>query len=136
MSKEVVGYIPRILFRFYLYLKQKFDNRPPITQEEQYSVDICLRLIKLQSSKLTYAPISHKRFIKNDDLDMFIVIDSNTVNLINHVYSYSVYIENSDLYLSILKSFDEVLEDRRQELENEIRSNIQHSLKNILQKID
>lgn len=136
MSKEVVGYIPRILFRFYLYLKQKFDNRPPITQEEQYSVDICLRLIKLQSSKLTYAPISHKRFIKNDDLDMFIVIGSNTVNLINHVYSYSVYIENSDLYLSILRSFDEVLEDRRQELENEIRSNIQHSLKNILQKID
>lgn len=136
MSKEVVGYIPRILFRFYLYLKQKFDNRPPVTQEEQYSVDICIRLIKLQSSKLTYAPISHKRFIKNDDLDMFIVIDSNTVNLINHVYSYSVYIENSDLYLSILRSFDEVLEDRRQELENEIRSNIQHSLKNILQKID
>ena len=136
MSKEVVGYIPRILFRFYLYLKQKFDNRPPVTQEEQYSVDICIRLIKLQSSKLTYAPISHKRFIKNDDLDMFIVIDSNTVNLINHVYSYSVYIENSELYLSILRSFDEVLEDRRQELENEIRSNIQHSLKNILQKID
>ena len=136
MSKEVVGYIPRLLFRFYLYLKQKFDNRPPITQEEQYSVDICLKLISLESSKLTYAPISHKRFIKNDDLDMFIVVGSSTINLINHVYSYSVYIENSDLYVSILKSFDEVLENRRQELENEIRSNIQHSLKNILQKIN
>lgn len=136
MGKKVTGYLPNLLFKFYLFLKQKFDTRPPITHEEQYSVDICHKLIKTPTSKLTYAPLSHKRFIKNDELDMFIVIGNSTINLINHVYSYSVYIENTDLYNSVLESFDKVLEEKRQELEDEIRSNIQHSLKNILEKID
>ena len=66
---------------------------------------------------------------------MFIVIANRTIHLINHVYSYSVYIENSELYDDLLESFDSELEKRRDELEKEITNNIQHSLINILGKI-
>lgn len=135
-KKEIVGYIPRILFRIYLTLKDKFDPRPPITKEEQTSVEICEKLILKDSSKLTFAPKSLKRFIKNDEHDMFIVIHDRTINLINHVYSYSVYIESTELYTELLDKFDMELERRRQLLEDEIVNNIQHSLKNILKKID
>lgn len=135
MKKPVVGYISKFLFRIYLTLKEKFDPRPPITKEEQCSIDICKKLIPRETSKLNYAPKSYKRFIKNDEYDMFIVIANRTIHLINHVYSYSVYIENSELYDDLLESFDSELEKRRDELEKEITNNIQHSLINILGKI-
>lgn len=136
MKKPVVGYISKFLFRIYLSLKEKFDPRPLITKEERCSVDICQKLIPRKTSKLNYAPKSLKRFIKNDEFNMFIVITNSTIHLINHVYSYSVYIEDRDLYDELLESFDLELEKRREELENEIVSNIQHSLDNILKKID
>jgi hypothetical protein len=135
-NKQIVGYVPRLLFKIYLTLKEKFDPRPPVTPEEQCSIDICKELIPRQSSKLNYAPKSSKRFIKNDEFDMFIVINNSTIHLINHVYSYSVYIESSDLYSELLETFDLELERRREELELEITSNIQHSLKNILAKFN
>jgi len=134
--KEIVGYVPRLLFKLYLTLKDKFDPRPTVTQEEQFSVDICNQLIPKQTSKLNYAPKSYKRFIKNDEYDMFIVIHNSSIHLINHVYSYSVYIESSDLYADLIETFDSELEKRREELELEITSNIQHSLKNILLKLN
>lgn len=135
MKKPVVGYISRFLFRIYLSLKEKFDPRPPVTKEEQCSIDICKNLIPKNSSKLNYAPKSYKRFIKNDEHEMFIVIASRTIHLINHVYSYTVYIENSELYDELIELFDSELEKRRDELEKEITNNIQHSLINILKKI-
>jgi hypothetical protein len=135
MKKGVVGYIPRLLFKLYLYLKEKFDPKPPISKEEHICYDICINLILNEDSKLTFAPVSLKRFIKLDEKDMFVVIENRNVNLINHVYSYSVYMENEELFEDILKTFDQTLEKRRQSLEDEIRNNIQHSLQNILEKI-
>ena len=134
-NKKIVGYIPNLLFRFYLRLKERFDPTPPPKEEEKYCIDICKKLIQYSSSKLTIAPLSNKRYIKNDSNDMFIVIQDRTISLINHVYSYNVYIENDKLYYEILTHFDSELEKRRIELEDEIRSNIKHSLKSILEKV-
>ncbi len=67
---------------------------------------------------------------------MFVVIESHTINLINHVYSYSVYLSSQSDYREITESFDGILESKRQSLEDEIRSNIQHSLQTILKKLD
>jgi hypothetical protein len=136
MENKVVGYIPRLLFRIYLSLKEKFDPTPPIPEEEKITVEICKKLINNPESKLTYAPISNKRFVKNEAKNMFIVIEQHTINLINHVYSYSVYLSNSNDYNEIITSFDKVLEFERQSLEDEIRTNIQHSLTTILEKLN
>lgn len=135
MEKEIVGYIPRLLYKLYLTLKEKFDPKPPISIEEKSSVEICKKLIEKTSSKLTFAPKSLKRFIKNDEYEMFIVIENRTINLINHVYSYTVYIENTELFLELIDKFDYELENRRQELETDIKSQIVHSLTNILKKV-
>jgi hypothetical protein len=136
MENKVVGYIPRLLFRVYLNLKERFDPTPPIPEEERITVEICKKLISDPNSKLTYAPISNKRFIKNEEKHMFIVIEHHTINLINHVYSYSVYLSNSTDYNEIITTFDKVLETNRESLEVEIRNNIQHSLTTILEKLN
>ena len=132
----MVGYIPRLLFKIYLSLKERFDPTPPVPEEEKITVEICKKLISDSESELTYAPISGKRFIKNESKHMFVVIEHHTINLINHVYSYSVYLSKNSDYNEIVGSFDKILEDKRQCLEDEIRTNIQHSLQTILKKLD
>jgi hypothetical protein len=136
MENKVVGYIPRLLFKIYLNLKERFDPTPPIPEEEKISVEICKKLILDPESELTFAPISGKRFIKNESKNMFVVIEHHTINLINHVYSYSIYLSSQTDYKEIIQSFDGILENKRQSLEDEIRSNIQHSLQTILKKLD
>jgi hypothetical protein len=136
MENKVVGYIPRLLFKIYLNLKERFDPTPPIPEEERITVEICKKLINDPESELTYAPISAKRFIKNESKSMFVVIEHHTINLINHVYSYSVYLSKNSDYNEIVGSFDKILENKRQSLEDEITSNIQHSLQTILKKLD
>jgi len=124
-----------ILYRFYLHLKDKFDPRPQVTDEERYAVSIGKKLIKLPNTHLYIAPISNKKYIKNDDKNMFIVIEGPNITLINHVYSYSVYVENTQLLNDLIEVFNQTMEDKRLELESEIKSNIQHSLKNILENL-
>lgn len=135
METEQLGYVPKILFKIYLKLKEKFDISPPTPEEVLYSIEICQKLVELPESVLSYTPLSDKRFIKNEKLGMFVVIAGRTINVINHSYSYTVYIEENDRYASALKVFDSAMERHRKSLEDEISSNIQHSLKKILENI-
>ena len=136
MENKVVGYIPRLLFNIYLNLKDRFDPKPNVTEEEIFAADICEKLINNPSSELTFSPISHKRIIKNEAKSMYIVMESYTIHLINHVYSYSVYLQDTSKFTALTQKFDKILEDKREVLESEIRKNIQHSLRNILEKLD
>lgn len=135
MENNVAGYIPKILYKFYLYLKDRFDPPKQVPEEEQICYDICKKLILDTNSKLTLAPLSQKRFIKNDQKNIFIVIENRVVMVINHIYSYTVYCENDAGFLEMVKCFDSQMETKRQELESEIKSNIQHSLKKIYESI-
>jgi hypothetical protein len=136
MKNKVVGFIPNILYQVFLSLKEKFDPSPEITDEENYAYDICKKLIGNSDSELSYSPLTNKRIIKNELYNMYIVMEANTINIINHVYSYTVYLQNNSKYNELCQKFDNILEEKRKMLESEIRSNIQHSLKYILEKID
>jgi len=133
---EVVGFIPKLLFRIFLFLKDKFDPKAQITDEERFAHQICDKMIIHPDSKLNFSPLTSKRIIKNETLNMYIVMENYTVHVINHVYSYSVYFQDSSAFKVLVDSFDQVMEKRREVLETEIRSNIQHSLKKILDKLN
>jgi hypothetical protein len=135
MKTNVVGYIPKLMYKIYLYLQDKFDPKPPITEEEKFCLKIVKKLIENESSVLTLAPLSQKRFIKNDELRMFIMIENRVINIINHIYSYTLVIEDIDAYKEIISEFDNKLDTIRISLETEFRMNIQNSLKNILESI-
>jgi hypothetical protein len=133
---EVVGFIPKLLFRIFLFLKDKFDPKAQITDEEKFARQICEKMIIHPDSKLNFSPLTSKRIIKNETLNMYIVMENYTVHVINHVYSYSVYFQDSSAFKGLIDSFDQIMEKRREVLETEIRSNIQHSLKKILDKLN
>jgi hypothetical protein len=124
-----------ILYRFYLHLKDKFDPRPPVSEEEIQSYEIVKKLISLPESELFFGPVSEKRIIRNKEKQISILIDTRNISITNHVYNYSIYLENEQLYKNIITEFDSKLEEREQASENEIRKNIQHSLKSIFKNL-
>lgn len=134
-TDKVVGFIPRLLYKVFLTLKEKFDPSPKISDEENYAADICSKLIQNPTSELSFSPLTTKRIIKNENLRMYIVMESNTIHLINHVYSYSIYLQDISKFHSLVESFDKILEEKREVLELEIRKNIQNSLMSILDKL-
>lgn len=135
-NNKVVGLIPNLLYKIFLTLKEKFDPRPVITDEEKFAHQICDKMIQHPMSKLSFSPLSAKRIIKNESLSMYIVLETYTVHVVNHVYSYSVYFQDTSSFIGLNNLFDRTLEKQREEIEVEIRSNIQHSLKKILDKLD
>lgn len=124
-----------LLFRIFLYLKNKFDPKQPIPEEVDTCTQIVIKILDCEETELVYAPVSNKRFIVNESKGMAITVENRVVHIINHVYSYSIYIESNDHYGKILKKFGEISEKKKIELEHKIDNNIKHSLSKILETL-
>ena len=96
---------------------------------------ICKKMITRQDSTLLLTPITNKRYIKNDTLAIFIKIDGGIVNVINHKYSYTVPMSDRSI-TEITNLFNDTVENHRKVMEEEIASNIKHSLQDISKSLD
>ena len=123
-------------------IQKKYINLIRLTQSRNnivsaYEIDcisICKKLINKNETILMSAPISNKKFIKNEENEITIILDSYNVQVINHIYSYNVYLSEKS-WDYIISYFNNEIEKRREEFEKEITSNIKHSLQNILIKL-
>jgi len=125
--------------RWYVSWKLKtryrwLSEQQKITEAEKVCLSICRNMISHQGSKFLIAPLSGKRYIKNDTLGLFIILDERTVSITNHVYHYDVRISERD-WDRICTMYDSKTEKIRQEYESEIMKQIQHSLVNLHEKI-
>jgi hypothetical protein len=118
------------------FIKLKRLSTPPVERSthERDCIAICKKLIDLEDTILLLTPLSDKRYIRNEEHEIFVILEGYNVKVINHVYSYTVYLEQ-DSWRNIISIFDNEVERRRLTFEKEITSNIKHSLQNILQKI-
>lgn len=110
------------------------SERHEPTDFEHETLAICRSLIKRADSELLISPLSGKRFIKNSHSQIYFIIQDGMVDIINHTYSYNVKI-TLKAYQRLVKAFDMEVETRRQEMEDEIRSNVKHSLKSIFKTL-
>jgi hypothetical protein len=130
--------IKRLLLRLYLTFQKKINNQFGIEDEQQYQkvcLSICRKLITHQDSVFLIAPISGKKYIKNDKLDIFIIMNERHINVTNHIYNYSVFVSERD-WQRITYLFNLTTAKRKQEYEDTIKSQITHSLHSILDKIN
>jgi hypothetical protein len=121
--------------KYTLWLQYRaFKPKEEKTQNESICNAICRKMIAHEDSKFMIAPISDKRYIKNATLNLFVVLEDRQVSITNHVYHYDVRLTDRDWY-KLIRSYNERTEDLRMGYENEIKSQIVHSLSKILDKI-
>jgi ABC-type phosphonate transport system ATPase subunit len=131
--------VTRLLKR--AYVKWLQFNRNSLTKQEQKKSDtqkmcmsIARSLITHPESKFLMAPLSGKRYIKNAELDLFCILDHGTISITNHVYHYDVVVSERN-WERLSKMYDGKVETIRQEYEDQIMSQIEHSLDNIIKKV-
>lgn len=101
---------------------------------EKTAFKICLKLISDKDSDFMIAPMSQKRFIINEKLNLFIIIDFGRVEITNHVFHYDVRLSNRD-YERITYLYDTETENRRVKTEVTIKSNIKNTLEKVYEAI-
>lgn len=110
----------------------------PLEEKSEYERDamnICKKLIAKPETKLLLTPLSHKRYIKNEDLKIAVIIENRSIQVINHIYSYTVFLDEKS-WESLKSAFDFEVESRRELFEKEITENIKHSLRTIYKSIE
>lgn len=108
-------------FYNYNYIKSSYNNE---------CLSICQKLISDPNSELFVSPLSAKKYIKNDEKEIFVILQGNTISITNHVYNYMVLV-NPKTWSKIIENFNKEQEYRCEKLESEININIKKSLKNI-----
>jgi flagellar biosynthesis/type III secretory pathway protein FliH len=76
-------------------------------------------------------PITGKRYIRSENNQIFIILESHRVKIINHVYAYDVHM-NDRSWNQLIKLFDNEVEKRREDFEKQITKNIKTSLQKII----
>ena len=122
-------------YRIVKFLRHLTSNDRPILEDtEKKCTSVCRKLINHPKSKFLIAPLSMKRYIKNDELELFVVLQDRRISITNHVYHYDVVISNRN-WERVTTMYDNKTEKIRQEFENEMSSQIKHSLSTILTKL-
>jgi hypothetical protein len=117
-----------------IYKSFSLNNRKGLGDNEIKAAAICRKLINHPLSKFLIAPVSKKRYIKNDKLKMFAIISDKRIRIVNHVYSYDINIQEKEYY-RLEKMFDNKVESQRIKFEEEINSQIEFSLSSIIKKL-
>lgn len=105
-----------------------------VEPHERTAFKICLKLISDKDSEFMIAPMSQKRFIINENLNLFILIDYGRVEITNHIFHYDVRLSNRD-YERITYLYDVETEKRRSNTEMIIKSNIKNTLEKVYEVI-
>ena len=122
----------RMLQKLSLEIYKKIDVKRVVRSENANEfLQICKRAIEKPDSELIVSPLTTKMYVKNDELEIMIIMQHKTIQVINHIYSYNMVVDEYT-WSDIIQIFNNEKERRCLEFEKRAKSNIKHSLKNII----
>ena len=110
-------------------------NCSKIEESERETASIFRKLLKDPESELLTSPLSGKYYIRTRDKSMLLVLGHNQISIVNHVYGYNVPLSQKSERM-LTETFIEEVEKRRNQMEDEYKNNVQHSLKSIIKKLN
>jgi hypothetical protein len=135
--KRIFKFFKRLAIRRIAKARNQFDYQDPgLLGDVHICKAICRKLITSEGSKFLIAPLSAQRYIKHSELGIFVILDDKKISVINHEYYYSNILMSNRDWDKLTKMYDTKVERIRQELKNEMKSQIKYSLKNILDRVD
>lgn len=127
-------FLKKLWIKIFIRLTRKIRSEIEIDENEKTAASICRKLIIDPNSKFLIAPLSQKRYIRNESLQMFVILQEDRINITNHIYNYDLTV-SSYLTHRLNRMFDNKVEESRLKFEREIHSQVRHSLKKILEKL-
>jgi hypothetical protein len=135
LSDWIKRFFKRLYIKAQLNLrKAKFGDIEEEVEYRKTCLVICRNLIKRPDTKLLITTISGKRYIRNESLGMFVVLQDRHINIVNHVYNYSVFLSLRE-WERLMYVYDHENEKRRLDYEDKMKSQIDHSLHKILETL-
>lgn len=123
--------------------KRRYKIRQKITKtyipnnKEEKAIHIIRTLIQDETSVMLSAPISKKRYIKNERRMMFVIMEDVNLTLASSKYMYYYDITvNLRVSKMLEKYFDNVLESRRNIMEKEMIEGVTSNLDFISKHMD
>lgn len=136
-SFEQIKYrIKRWLIRKRIAIIKKLDKLK-YEQESEYenlAVQICCSIIRAEGTTLLGNMKTQERYVRSKDDDIYVVIKYGLIEIINHTYQYTVKISEKG-YDKVCRVFDGHQDAERRLMDEQIRSNITHSLQTIYNNI-
>ncbi len=126
----------KIRIKYLKFMRDGFTQKKPddLTSYEQKASSIFRKMLRHESSKFTIAPLSGRKYIVNQPLGIFIMIEDSYLEITNHIYHYEIKLQYSNA-TKLNKLFNTRVEEDAISYEQEIKSNIKMSLDTILQKV-
>jgi hypothetical protein len=124
----------RFVQRLAIKAHKAFNPSHQVSEYELEGVKICRKLITKTETVLLMSPISGKRYIRSEDSQIFIVLEDQAITIVNHQYSYNIRV-GEKTYSKVKWLFDTEVENRRELMESEIKSNVKHSLHTIFKNL-
>ena len=117
----------------------KGNNLQTYTQQNQEKYQraplfICMKLLKIEDSLLLISPVSDDKYIYNERLGILVSLLGNRGTIVDRTYSYDINLSNKD-WDKVKNVFLQEMEKRTKKIEEQIVSNVKHSLDNIYNKI-
>ena len=136
MKKYFKRILKKFKIRFSTLGRSSLRNGTPedIEPYEKTAFKICVKVISHPDSEFMIAPMSNKRYIKNEELGLFVIIDYGRVEITNHVFHYDVKLSKRD-FERVIYLYDTETEKRRTATEDEVKGNIKNSLVKVYERI-
>jgi hypothetical protein len=136
MKKYLKRIFKKFKIRFSTMGRSSLRTNSPedIEPYEKTAFKICVKVISHPESEFMIAPMSNKRYIINQELSLFVIIDYGRVEITNHIFHYDVKLSRRD-FERITYLYDTETEKRRTATEDEVKGNIKNSLVKVYEKI-
>ncbi len=136
MSKEL-HLVKRFFQKIGIRMSRLMDvnKAKGISEPEREAGSILRKLIADQETDLLTSPTTGKYYVKCEKRSMLLVLGDGELSIINHVYGYNVHLSQRVEQMFRDQFLDEV-EKRRDNMENEFRTSVKHSLKEIYKNLE
>jgi len=137
MKNRIIRFFSRFKTRLFLWSQRSKiipTYKEDVSSYEKTCFKICLKIISNKDTEFMFAPLSDKKYLKNDLLDIFITFSERRVDITNHVYHYNIKLSDRD-WTRLNYIFDKEADKRRIDMETQVNSQIKNSLDDVLEKI-
>jgi hypothetical protein len=93
-----------------------------------------MKLLKVQDTTLLIAPVSGDKYIYNERLGVLVSLFGQTGTIVDRTYSYDIEMTPRD-WDTVERVFSQEMEKRTKTVEEQIRSNVRHSLGGIYNRL-